>query len=103
VGRRAPFIGALVPNLTRAPLSVFRFVIIKICIIPLMARGETQQRVRSGWPARARARARKGAHKFRVKGLSVSFAPRSMLINARASVGIAQLISPRDPRGKLGR
>lgn len=30
------------------PVSVFRFVIIKICIIPLMTSGETQQRVRSG-------------------------------------------------------
>lgn len=30
------------------PMSVFRFVIIKICIIPLMTSGEAQQRVRSG-------------------------------------------------------
>lgn len=30
------------------PVSVFRFVIIKICIIPLMTSGEAQQRVRSG-------------------------------------------------------
>lgn len=64
----SPFTSALTyPGI----VSVFRFVIIKICIIPLMTSSRVQQRVRS-WTPRFVLRFFERVHKFHVKCLYTS-------------------------------
>ena len=63
----SPFTCLRIPSI----VSVFPFVIIKICIIPLMTSNRVQQRVRS-WTPRFVPRFVQRVHKFHVKRLYTS-------------------------------